>query len=318
MGPLPAVIAWMCLAVLPVSGCGGSSSVPAGGGIPADARITPDNAATLTAVALGLGTGLDAFIGRATAGSAKAGTDGPFPLPADLVPPPVNEKDLRVVAGAENADVLVFDYLVPGPAGGQVRVYGSLWPDGSGALTTAFLDYGRGDGYTLDGTVTYLIVARDPANGRILAMDIRLSGFAMADAASDLRLEGEIGVSAPTPGRVVNRIDVEGVDRASGKAFGYRDFLLVRATEPGATGSAEDLTGEAFEGASGRLTVTTDVPLAYTGGLPVGGGPVRLAGAENTAARVTPLGDGIAELAVDGDGDGAFEDLRVVAWDALF
>lgn len=320
MGPIPAVLALLlaCLAVLPAAGCGGSSDVPAGGaGITSDARITPDNAASLTAVALGLGSGLDAFIGRPPA-SAKADADAPLPSLPDFVPSPALAKDLRMVAGEDNGDVLVFDYLVPGPAGGQVRVYGSLWPDGTGALVTTFQAYGRGDGVTLDGTVAYLIVVRDPDNGRIVAMDIRLTDFTLADSASDLHLGGKIGVSSPTPGQVVNRLDLDGLDRVSGKAFGYRDFLLVRATQPGVAGAAEDLAGEAFEGAAGRLTVATDTPLSYVGAVPVGGGPVRLAGSEGTAARVTPLGDGTAEIAVDGDGDGAFETVSVLAWDELF
>jgi len=318
VGPIP-VILMLALGLLPVSGCGGGSGVPDGGGYAgatADARITPQNAATLTAVALGLGTGLDAFIGRATAGSAKAGEDSPLPpLPAS-VPSPARAKTLRVTRAEANADVLAFDYLVPGPAGGQVRVYGTLWPDGTGALVTAFADYGRGDGFTLDGTVTYLIVARDADNGRITAMDIRLGGFRLAGVESDLQLDGVIGVASPVPGRVVNRLDVDGRDRVTHKAFRYRDFVLERDTPPGGT-AAEDLTGEAFEGAAGRLTVTTDSPVSYNGGVPSGGGPVRLFGVEGSAARVTPLAGGGAEIAVDADGDGAFEAVNVLAWDAI-
>ena len=36
-----------------------------------------------------------------------------------------------------------------------------------------------------------------------------------------------------------------------------------------------------------------------------------------TAARVTPLSDGTAEIAVDADGDGTFETVHVVGWDAV-
>lgn len=308
-------------ALLPAAGCG-RASVPAPGGggyagATADARITAANAAPLTALALGLGTGLDAFLGRPTAASAKAGdAAGLLPsLPAS-VPSPARAKDVRVAPTGENADVLAFDYLVPGPAGGQVRVYGTLWPDGTGALVTAFADYGRGDGYTLDGTVAYLIAARDAATGRITVMDIRLDGFALAGAASDLRLEGAITVTSPAPGQAVNRLDVEGRDAVTGREFRYHDYLLARATAPG-TDPAEDLAGEAFEGDAGRLTVATDAPVVYAGDLPVGGGPVRLAGAEGTAARVTPRADGTAEIAVDADGDGVFEAVDVLGWDAV-
>jgi len=323
IGAIPAVFVLFVaiVAILPAFGCGGRSALPEGGGyagVTADARITADNAAPLTALALGLGTGLDAFIGRATAGSAKAGETAGLlaSLPAP-VPTPARAKDLRTLPGGENADVLAFDYLVPGPAGGQVRVYGTLWPDGTGALVTAFADYGRGDGYVLGGTVSYLIVTRDAATGRITAMDIRLDGFAMTDAASDLRLDGGIAVTSPAPGQAVNRLDVEGSDRVTGREFLYHDFLLVRATAPGAA-PAEDLTGEAFEGDAGRLTVATDAPVVYAGGLPVAGGPVRLSGAAGSAARVTPRADGTAEIAVDTDGDGNFETVRALAWSDVF
>jgi hypothetical protein len=306
-------------ATLAASGCGGGISAPPGGGydgLTADARITAENAAPLTALALGLGTGLDAFLGRATAGAGKAGDPSGLPsLPAS-VPSPVRSKDLRMTPSGENGDVLAFDYLVPGPSGGQVRVYGTLWPDGTGALVTAFEAYGRGDGFVLGGTVSYLIVARDPGTGRITAMDIRLARFAMTDAVSDLRLDGGIAVTSPAPGQAVNRLDIDGRDRATGREFRYRDFVLVRATAPGAA-PAEDVEGSAFEGDAGRLTVATDSPLTYAAGLPAGGGPVRLAGAAGTGARVTPLGDGTAEIAVDGDGDGTFEAVRVLAWDLV-
>jgi hypothetical protein len=306
-------------AMLAAAGCGGGVSAPPGGGyggLTADARITADNAAPLTALALGLGTGLDAFLGRATAGAAKAGDASGLPsLPAS-VPSPVRSKDLRMTPSGENGDVLAFDYLVPGPSGGQVRVYGTLWPNGTGALVTAFEEYGRGDGFVLGGTVSYLIVARDPGTGRITAMDIRLARFAMTDAVSDLRLDGGIAVTSPAPGQAVNRLDIDGRDRATGREFRYRDFVLVRATAPGIA-PTEDVEGNAFEGDAGRLTVATDSPLTYAAGLPAGGGPVRLAGAAGTGARVTPLGDGTAEIAVDGDGDGTFEAVRVLAWDLV-
>lgn len=322
IGAIPAsfVLCAAATAALAAAGCGGPAHAPGGGGyagLTADARITAENAAPLTAVALGIGTGLDAFIGRATAGTTKAGEDyGPLPPLPLSVPPPVHAKALHVAQAAENADVLGFDYLVPGPAGGQVRVYGTLWPDGTGALVTAFEAYGRGDGYTLDGNVSYLIVARDASNGRITAMDIRLSAFAVADAAADLLLDGAIAVSSTTPGRVENRLDLEGLDRVSGKAFRYSDFLLVRAAPAGGA-PAEDVAGEAFEGAAGRLMVSTDAPVAYSAGVPVGGGPVRLFGAEGTAARVTPRSDGTAQIAVDEDGDGGFESVRDLAWDSI-
>jgi hypothetical protein len=310
-------------AMLAASGCGGGVSAPPGGGyggLTADARITAENAAPLTALALGLGTGLDAFLGRATAGAAKAGDASGLPaLPASVPSPvrsPVWSKDLRMTPSGENGDVLAFDYLVPGPSGGQVRVYGTLWPNGTGALVTAFEEYGRGDGFVLGGTVSYLIVARDPGTGRITAMDIRLARFAMTDAVSDLRLDGGIAVTSPAPGQAVNRLDIDGRDRATGREFRYRDFVLVRATAPGAA-PTEDVDGNAFEGDAGRLTVATDSPLTYAAGLPAGGGPVRLAGAAGTGARVTPLGDGTAEIAVDGDGDGTFEAVRVLAWDLV-
>jgi len=317
--PIPATCVLLVgLAALPLGGCGGASGAPGGGGydgLTTDARITEDNAAPLAAVALGLGTGLDAFVGRPLVGTAKP-ADGVAVLPLPFTPDAVLRKDLRVAPAEENGDVVAFDYLVPGPAGGQVRVYGNLWPDGTGVLATTFTDYGRGDGSELGGTVTYLIVARDADTGRITDMDIRLAGFVLAEAASDLRLDGEIAATSPVPGRVENRLDVEGRDRVTGKAFRYRDFLLVRAT-PAVGTPAEDLEGEAFEGAAGRLTVTTDAPVAWVGASPVGGGPVRLAGAEATAARVTPLSDGTAEIAVDADGDGTFETVHVVGWDAV-
>lgn len=307
---VPMLLALLALAA--ACGCGRYPAATAGGGydgVTAEAHITADNAAALAAVALGVGTGVDAFVGRPTAASAKAGTLGPA-LPQVLA------KNVRESFGVGGGSVLTFDYDVPGPAGGTLRVFGSLWPDGTGALSTAFKDYGRGDGVMLGGTVTYLIKTRDPASGRITQMDIRVADFHVADDLHDLRLDGTIAVDSPTPAQVVNVFDLDGRDEATGTAFRYSDFVLVRTSLLGGGAAAsEDVAGEAFCGASGRTIVVTDAPVAWADGLPVGGGPVRLFGADGTVARVVPLADGSAEIAVDADGDGTFEAVDVRAWD---
>jgi len=165
--------------------------------------------------------------------------------------------------------------------------------------------------------------------------DLQFNGslaFVQLSASSGARLaniEGSVGVTAAitsTSFQIALAVGASALTVTS-SAAGHSDTILyepgmqltVAATDGAVTQWDVTLNGS-FTASSigGRVAVATLVPLRQrsTDAFP-SSGQVVVTGAVGTRLRVTALGATSVQLELDGDGEGAYEQSKVVAWDTI-
>jgi hypothetical protein len=211
-----------------------------------------------------------------------------------------------------------------GSVSGTLTITGSIDTNTmTGTLTMTYVNYNDGDGYTTDGTIRFRIDGFDTTDGLITDGTMSFTLWRTRSANSDISLTGSIRVQESfynnTDTLIVN---VDGRDNSTRETFRFQNFvdttvydnILNPATD------TETISGRVYVRQYGYVEVTTTTPLNYTSFSqenPDSGGPVILAGAGGSMAKITPISILNVTIDVDADGNNIYEYTATYAWNNL-
>lgn len=222
-----------------------------------------------------------------------------------------------------------YDRTEAGPAGGSVRVVGTIAKDGTGSLRETYAAYAStvsgGATITLDGTV--LIDYETPAATRPTKLGFTFQNLAVTEPASAITFTGTIE-EILTPDSVTGFQDtaLEGdlllSDRASGSQVWLHPLDAVQVPPGSATvASAEvprTVSGRVYVSSQGYMDVGSVRPLLYyqDGEIPSAGGPLVLT-STGPAIDVRPLNATYSLVGLDRSGDGRIDAGNLFDWSRL-
>lgn len=289
-----AIASWLCLLACGGGGGGGTPPLELYQGLKTQAVITDDNAVRF----------LSLFIGDAIAIPDLAGTSQPTAVAlADLGPAAVG----RSVSLARE----LVGGTIPGIVGGTMSYSGEIKNDGTGTVTVTFTQFNNGDGVTYNGRLILEILAVDPLNpDDIIHTIATLTLLTIQTQTDKVTVDGTIESAYDIPANTsTDRFDFDARDDNTAATFRLEDLVHTLTCDTlYQPGFCEELiAGKVYLDTEGYVNLSTRLPLEYDYpgqfniDVPNAGGPVILAGAQQTFARITPLS--ISEVLVELDID---------------
>jgi hypothetical protein len=211
-----------------------------------------------------------------------------------------------------------------GSVSGTLTITGSIDPNTmTGTLTMTYVNYNDGDGYTTDGTIRFKIDVFDTPHGLITDGTMSFTLWRTRSANSDISLTGSIRVQESFDNNSDTlTVNVDGRDNSTRDTFRFQNFEETTVYDSilyPATGT-ETISGRVYVRQYGYVEVTTTTPLNYTSSSqenPDSGGPVILAGAGGSKAKITPISTLNVTIDVDADGNNIYEYTATYAWNNL-
>jgi len=197
-----------------------------------------------------------------------------------------------------------------GSVSGTLHIKGNINPyTGTGTLTLTYTNFNDGDGSTYDGTVTLRSLET--------ALTMSFTLWTIKSAGSDVSLSGSMRVQLDEQSSSeVLTINLDGRDNLARETFRFQN---VAVSSPLTQVLSETYSGRLYSEKHGFVEIGTVSPFIYTEPEldPSSGGPIILAGAGNSSARITPISPNYVKIEVDENGDGTYENKNVYAWNNL-
>lgn len=210
-----------------------------------------------------------------------------------------------------------------GKVSGTETDTGSIDPDtGKGTLTVTYVNFNDGDGRTYDGTFTLKIDAYNMAYDMMTDWTMSCTLWTVKSADSNVSLSGSVREQKNLQSNSdTTTINVDVRDNIGNETFRFENYIVTSVSDNllNPTAGSESYTGRMYVEKYGYVDISTVSPCIYSGpqGDPDSGGPIVLAGAGHTRAKITPVSSSYVKIEVDHDGDGAYDDKNAYAWNNL-
>jgi len=198
----------------------------------------------------------------------------------------------------------------PGTVSGTLHIKGNVNPyTGIGTLTLTYTNFNDGDGSTYDGTVIMRSLET--------ALTMSFTLWTIKSAGSDVSLSGSMQVQLDEQSSSeILTINLDGRDNLARETFRFQDVVI---SSPLTQTLSETYSGRIYSEKHGFVEISTVSPFVYADPElnPSSGGPIILAGAGNSRARITPISPNYVKIEVDENGDDTYENKNVYAWNNL-
>ena len=347
---LPGPLAVLLIITLGVAGCGGgggagggSTAPPVGGGSTgisytgseAQAGLSSTNAARFLDALLG-SSAISGDIAGAEAGAPGSDALKQFGRPSPGAGRPqqqgllirIREIERRVERaalggrGTISATAINVDQTDNCAASGTVRSNGRLSDAAIGTLTLTFNACDEGGGsYVMSGVATLTIRRYPPQSVSPDDTTLTFDDLTLRKGTQTLRIRGRFDDTiSQTTGEETLTVNFTSRDEQSGITTDLRNMVVKTNVVLNTSGFREHYSGRVYLSDLGYAELRTVNDLFYslqTLTFPDGGGPLLLDGGNSSHIELAVMSGRVAQLRVDRNGDGAFEDKALLEWTDL-